>query len=63
MVNQFGKNAGKYVTSKGHAKGKDMERLFEIEEHKNSSLLDIATGGGHVANKLALLFKNELLLI
>jgi len=58
VVNQFGKNAGKYVTSKGHAKGKDLESLFEIvKEHKNSSLLDIATGGGHVANKLAPLFK------
>lgn len=58
VVNQFGKNAGKYVTSKGHAKGKDLDLLFEIvKEHENTSLLDIATGGGHTANKLAPLFK------
>lgn len=61
VASQFGKNAGKYVTSKGHAKGKDLDILLEIvHEHKNSRLLDIATGGGHVANKLAPLFENVI---
>jgi ubiquinone/menaquinone biosynthesis C-methylase UbiE len=57
VVSQFGKNAGKYVTSKGHAKGEDLAMLVEIaKENKNGYLLDVATGGGHVANALASLF-------
>ncbi|WP_026676302.1 class I SAM-dependent methyltransferase [Fictibacillus gelatini] len=51
---QFGDNAEKYVTSRGHAKGADLLKMVEIAEvEKNMSLLDIATGGGHVANAFA----------
>lgn len=61
VASQFGKNAGKYVTSKGHAKGKDLDLLLEmVQENENRYLLDIATGGGHVANKLAPLFENVI---
>ncbi|HWO96683.1 MAG TPA: class I SAM-dependent methyltransferase [Bacillus sp. (in: firmicutes)] len=61
VASQFGKNAGKYVASKGHAKGKDLDILWEIvQENKNKCLLDVATGGGHVANKLAPLFENVI---
>jgi ubiquinone/menaquinone biosynthesis C-methylase UbiE len=63
VVNQFGENAEKYVTSKGHAKGKDLEMLVEIvKDNKNGHLLDIATGGGHVANALAPLFEKVVAL-
>ncbi|KMK75150.1 SAM-dependent methyltransferase [Alkalihalobacillus pseudalcaliphilus] len=56
---QFGKNAQNYVTSQSHAKGKDLGKLLEISECKsNMSVLDIATGGGHVANALAPLVKH-----
>ncbi|MGG0462982.1 class I SAM-dependent methyltransferase [Priestia aryabhattai] len=58
VVSQFGGNAGKYVKSKGHAKGKDLAVLAEIaEENRGGKLLDVATGGGHVANKLAPVFQ------
>jgi ubiquinone/menaquinone biosynthesis C-methylase UbiE len=53
---QFGKNASHYVTSKSHAKGLDLAKVVEIVTgHQDSPgiLLDIATGGGHVANALA----------
>lgn len=56
---QFGKNASHYVTSKSHAKGLDLAKVVEIvKDHAASGdLLDIATGGGHVANALAPFFK------
>jgi ubiquinone/menaquinone biosynthesis C-methylase UbiE len=58
IASQFGANAGKYVASKGHARGADLEILLEIVQGKeNRALLDIATGGGHVANKLAPVFE------
>jgi ubiquinone/menaquinone biosynthesis C-methylase UbiE len=52
---QFGENAANYVTSKSHARGKDLERVVEIVSGADpgGELLDIATGGGHVANALA----------
>lgn len=51
---QFGKNAENYVQSKTHAKGSDLELLVEwIQPSKNWLVLDIATGGGHVARTLA----------
>ena len=51
---QFGKNATHYVTSKTHAKGQDLHKLMDIAEMNGKELvLDIATGGGHVANALA----------
>jgi ubiquinone/menaquinone biosynthesis C-methylase UbiE/catechol 2,3-dioxygenase-like lactoylglutathione lyase family enzyme len=55
---QFSRSAKGYVTSEIHAKGKDLLKLVEIakptpEDH----VLDVATGGGHVANALAPLVK------
>lgn len=63
VVTQFGKNAEKYVTSSIHAKGKDLSTLLAcIEGRENKRLLDIATGGGHVANLLAPQFKSVVAL-
>lgn len=57
---QFGNNAEKYVKSKIHAKGPDLQYVVQqVESRHNNRLLDIATGGGHVANVLAPLF-NEV---
>ncbi|MGF9698266.1 class I SAM-dependent methyltransferase [Paenibacillus sp. MABNR03] len=51
---QFGKNAEKYVTSPGHAKGEDLDLLVASSQASpNMQVLDIATGGGHVACALA----------
>ncbi|MFF2908430.1 methyltransferase domain-containing protein [Paenibacillus sp. NPDC057934] len=55
---QFGKNAEKYVTSTRHAKGEDLTLLVSAAQAtKEMTVLDIATGGGHVANALAPLVK------
>ncbi|MBY0095936.1 class I SAM-dependent methyltransferase [Mesobacillus maritimus] len=64
VIQQFGKNASHYVTSQSHAKGEDLRKLVEIIAEKNPSgeLLDIATGGGHVANALAPYFKQVVAL-
>jgi ubiquinone/menaquinone biosynthesis C-methylase UbiE len=64
VIQQFGKNAGHYVTSQSHAKGEDLQKLVEIIAAKQPSgeLLDIATGGGHVANALAPYFKQVVAL-
>ena len=57
---QFGNNAEKYVKSKIHAKGPDLQYVVQqVESRHNNRLLDIATGGGHVANVLAPLFKRS----
>src|SRR4029079_1331899 len=51
---QFGKTAAHYLTSKPHAKGKSLERLVELTaRQKGWSVLDVATGGGHVAYTFA----------
>ncbi|SFL57070.1 Ubiquinone/menaquinone biosynthesis C-methylase UbiE [Paenibacillus sp. 1_12] len=51
---QFAKHAGKYVTSIRHAKGEDLSLLVSLSKaDANMEVLDIATGGGHVANALA----------
>lgn len=51
---QFGKTAAHYLTSKPHAKGKSLERLVDLTSPKNDwRVLDIATGGGHVAYTFA----------
>lgn len=51
---QFASNAYKYVTSARHAKGEDLAWLVASSEVNSSmNVLDIATGGGHVANALA----------
>lgn len=51
---QFGKNASKYVTSTTHSKGSDLSILHEwLEVQPSSTVLDIATGGGHVVKALS----------
>lgn len=50
----FGKNAEKYVTSKTHAKGSDLNLLPGwLNLLPESIVLDIATGGGHVVKAIA----------
>lgn len=47
---QFGANAAFYLTHAPHAQGKSLERLVELTQpQRNWHMLDIATGGGHVA--------------
>jgi ubiquinone/menaquinone biosynthesis C-methylase UbiE len=51
---QFGPNALKYVSSSLHAQGQDLALLLEVSEaHNGIQLLDVATGGGHVAKLFA----------
>ena len=50
---QYGKVGDAYVRSKGHASGNDLERMRELAAPQPTDvLLDIATGGGHVARVL-----------
>lgn len=47
---QYGKVGDAYVRSVGHATGNDLERmLHHAAPQPSDTLLDIATGGGHVA--------------
>jgi ubiquinone/menaquinone biosynthesis C-methylase UbiE len=47
---QFGKNSAHYLTSTPHATGKSLQRLVDLTSpQKTWRVLDIATGGGHVA--------------
>ena len=51
---QYGAVGDAYVRSAGHAGGNDLARLVELaapQSHKR--VLDIATGGGHVAKAFA----------
>lgn len=51
---QFGRNAEQYVQSRTHAKGEDLDLLAEwMQPAADWTVLDIATGGGHVARKLS----------
>jgi ubiquinone/menaquinone biosynthesis C-methylase UbiE len=51
---RFGQRAQRYVTSRAHASGTDLDRLVEIAQPQpNWSVLDVATGGGHTALKFA----------
>jgi ubiquinone/menaquinone biosynthesis C-methylase UbiE len=51
---RFGEFAEGYITSQGHAKGAELERLVEIAQPQPDWLaLDVATGGGHTALKFA----------
>ncbi|OPG98354.1 SAM-dependent methyltransferase [Chryseobacterium mucoviscidosis] len=60
---QFAKNADKYVTSVGHAKGDDLSLLVASSQASSDmKVLDIATGGGHVANALAPLVEQVIAL-
>ena len=51
---RFGRFAERYVTSKAHAKGPELDRLVEIARPQPDWIaLDIATGGGHTALEFA----------
>jgi ubiquinone/menaquinone biosynthesis C-methylase UbiE len=51
---EFGKTAASYLTSKPHAIGKSLERLVALTSPQKSwHVLDVATGGGHVAYAFA----------
>src|SRR5215475_9026920 len=51
---QFGRNAAGYLTSKPHAQGKSLDRLVALTKPQPDwRVLDIATGGGHVAYAFA----------
>ena len=51
---QFGKTAAHYLTSKPHALGKSLERLVTLTAPQQTwRVLDVATGGGHVAYTFA----------
>ncbi len=51
---RFSQYAHGYVTSETHSKGSDLDRLLEIAAPQPEwTALDIATGGGHTALKLA----------
>lgn len=51
---RYGRYAAGYVTSATHAKGADLDRLIEVVRPQPTwQALDVATGGGHTALKLA----------
>ena len=51
---RFGQRAERYVTSPEHAQGDDLDRLLAIADPQpHWAVLDVATGGGHTALKLA----------
>jgi len=51
---QFGKTAASYLTSKPHKLGKSLERMVALAAPKEDwRVLDVATGGGHVAYAFA----------
>ncbi|KIL35496.1 methylase [Cohnella kolymensis] len=51
---QFGKNAEKYVASVSHANASDLAALVEwLKPEQSWSVLDVATGGGHVSKALS----------
>ncbi|MFC4557051.1 class I SAM-dependent methyltransferase [Virgibacillus kekensis] len=50
----FSKNKESYVTSSTHSTGSDLELMVEwLSLGLDKTVLDIATGGGHVAKKLS----------
>lgn len=50
----FGNNAEKYIKSESHAKGDDLPLLLKwLQPQSSWIVLDIATGGGHVAKTLS----------
>ena len=51
---QYGSVGNAYVTSAGHATGNDLARMVELAQPTpGTRMLDIATGGGHVARAFA----------
>jgi ubiquinone/menaquinone biosynthesis C-methylase UbiE len=53
-VNQFGSNAGYYLSSEVHSKGEDLARLVAmVQQMPAVRALDLGCGAGHVAYALA----------
>ena len=51
---RYGRFAERYVTSKTHAAGEELQRLVEIADPQPGWIvLDVATGGGHTALRFA----------
>ncbi len=51
---RFAEFSQAYVTSSGHAKGKELDRFVElVKPQKKWRMLDVATGGGHTALKFS----------
>lgn len=51
---QFSKNAEAYLESESHAKGDDLLQILDwVQPQGDWMVLDIATGGGHVAKTVA----------
>jgi ubiquinone/menaquinone biosynthesis C-methylase UbiE len=58
---RFGRFAERYVQSKVHAEGTDLQRLVAIANAQPDwEMLDIATGGGHTARTFAPLVKHVI---
>lgn len=54
VLRQYGSVGDAYVRSAGHAGGADLPRLLElVRPQAHERMLDIATGGGHVARTFA----------
>ena len=53
MTDVWSDRADAYRASPGHASGDDLDLLFEwCEPSEETKILDVATGGGHVARRL-----------
>jgi ubiquinone/menaquinone biosynthesis C-methylase UbiE len=51
---RYSRFARRYVTSEGHARGSELDRLVDIARPQPDwIILDVATGGGHTALKFA----------
>ncbi|GLO65933.1 MULTISPECIES: class I SAM-dependent methyltransferase [Oceanobacillus] len=57
----FAKNSNAYITSKTHANEKELEKMIAwTAPNKEMVMLDIATGGGHVAKQFSPHVKNVI---
>jgi SAM-dependent methyltransferase len=53
MTDAWSSRADAYRTSKTHAEGEDLDAVVELcNPHEGVKILDVATGGGHVARRL-----------
>ncbi|MEO8606610.1 MAG: class I SAM-dependent methyltransferase [Chloroflexota bacterium] len=58
---RFGQFAQGYVESESHASGEDLEQIAALAQIKpDACVLDVATGGGHTALKMAASAKNVI---
>lgn len=57
----FSNNSNAYITSKTHANSEELEKMITwTAPNKEMVMLDIATGGGHVAKKFSSHVKNVI---